>query len=259
MADKSDDKTGVIMVDGYRIDRASQKILLRLNTEDWTNASKLREVAELSQNGQVFYRMEEHLIPLDFVLEKPRDDDTGGRGYHNRRQFVLTRSGASWLADHEDEVAQPASRVETQQMAYEALDEAESAKESVQNYRRKVHRIKEYAEDVEGAIEKVQEMLEERSSHRDKIEQKALKAESDAHSVSDMLSKAEDRLSGRIDGVEEQQKRSVNEIGNRLGEVEAEMEGLREENERLRSRVHEMEQEMDKGTVERFLGAGSAD
>ena len=77
--------------DGNRIDRASQVILRALNGGDeWVRGKTLREAADLSQNGQVFYRMEEHLIPSGLTQEAAR---TERNGRVEPRQFRLTEEG----------------------------------------------------------------------------------------------------------------------------------------------------------------------
>jgi methyl-accepting chemotaxis protein len=129
-----------------RIDRPSQIILGALNTDEWMLGEPLRDAAELGQNQQVFYRMDNHLLPAGFVEEKPREDRP--TGYQQARQFRLTERGADWVDEHTGEIARPATREETQQMAAQARDDAASAKASVQNYRKKLSRMKSHVEDL---------------------------------------------------------------------------------------------------------------
>ncbi|MDN4015169.1 hypothetical protein QX233_22230, partial [Chryseobacterium gambrini] len=73
--------------DGHRIDRASQVMLRALNgDEEWVRGQTLREAADLSQNGQVFYRMEEHLLPTGLAQEAARRERNG---HVEPRQFRL--------------------------------------------------------------------------------------------------------------------------------------------------------------------------
>lgn len=241
MSANSDGDDGVIRIDGNRIDRASQKILLRLNAYSWTIGRKLRETAELSQNAQVFYRMEEHLIPAGLVREEPRDD-SGGRGYHhNRRRFRLTQSGEEWLEEHHEVVARPASRTETQQMAYEALDTAESAKASVQSYRKKVHKIRDHVDGVNEAVEDAAQQF--RSAERS-----AKTAKTRAHEARQMsrrASTATTNMDERLQEVERDQERSEESFESRLDAHEGVIRDLREETAQLREENNELRSDLD--------------
>ena len=132
--------------DGHRLDAASQKILWALRNpwhdRDWMRGSQLRNAAELSQNRQVYYRTEKYLEPAGLVEEKDR------RRKDDPRAFRLTDEGEQWVDAHEEHLKAPVGRIETQQMAREAMDEAESAKESVRNYRKKLHRVKSDTDDL---------------------------------------------------------------------------------------------------------------
>lgn len=136
----------ILHVGENRIDRPSQIILGALNTDEWMFGEPLRETAELGQNQQVFYRMDTHLLPAGLVEEKPREDRSPG--HEQARQFRLTDAGVEWVDDHAGEIERPATREETQRMATEARDDAASAKASVQNYRKKLSRMKRHVEDL---------------------------------------------------------------------------------------------------------------
>lgn len=233
--------------DGARVDVASQKILVRLNPKEWTYTGELQAAAELSQNGQVLYRLVEHLIPAGLVEEgkRRREQDT--------RRFRLTRDGSEWLETHQEEVAHPASRAETQEMAFEALDAAESAKESVQNYRRKVYRLKQRIEELEALEERVAENATKLESHSGSIS--GLRdTKADSASVTNFggefvkfrdemeqkHAEAIDRLDDRLDA----QDRAISEL-------RAEIATVREENEQLRT---DFEEWTEQGPVHRLLG-----
>ena len=144
--------------DGNRIDRASQVILRALNGGDeWVRGKTLREAADLSQNGQVFYRMEEHLIPSGLTQEAAR---TERNGRVEPRQFRLTEEGAAWIEEHAEALAIPTTREETAAKAGEAYEAAESARSSVQNYRKKLHRVKGRVDEVDEAIGEIEETQE---------------------------------------------------------------------------------------------------
>jgi NADH dehydrogenase/NADH:ubiquinone oxidoreductase subunit G len=129
-----------------RIDRPSQIILGALNTDEWMFGEPLRGAAELGQNQQVFYRMDNHLLPAGLVEEKAREERP--TGYEQARQFRLTERGADWVDNHAGDIARPATREETQRMAAQARDDAASAKASVQNYRKKLSRMKGHVDDL---------------------------------------------------------------------------------------------------------------
>ena len=141
--------------DGHRIDRASQVILRALNGDDeWVRGKTLREAADLSQNGQVFYRMEEHLLPAGLAQEAAR---TERDGHVEPRQFRLTEEGAGWVEEHAEALAIPTTLEETATKAGEAYEAAESARSSVQNYRKKLYRVKSRVDDLEELPERVRE------------------------------------------------------------------------------------------------------
>lgn len=139
--------------DGSRIDRASQLILEALNGDkEWARGKRLREAAELSQNTQVFYRVEEHLEPAGLVEEAAR---TGREGYVEPRRFRLTDEGKEWVTEQASALAVPATREETQKKAGAAYEVAESARSSVQNYRKKVSRVKKRVEELDKAVAEI--------------------------------------------------------------------------------------------------------
>lgn len=235
--------------DGSRIDAASQKILIRLREGGWTYTGDLREAAELSQNSQVLYRLEEYLIPAEFVREsdRTREDDP--------RRFQMTGAGQMWVDNRAETLAHPASREETQEMAYEALQEAQSAKDSVQSYRQKVHTIRDHVDGVDEAVE--QAAKEFRSAERS-----AKHAKSDAREAKSRSRKASnkvEKMDDRLQAVEHDQQQSEESFENRLDAHESairdlrqENDELREETERLRSEVDVLREEMDRGPAKRF-------
>ena len=144
----------MLKTDGTRIDRASQKFLGALKVRGPCYSAELRDVAELEQNTQVSYRMDRYLVPAGLVEESPRDEDRPP-GYEQPREWSLTEAGEEWIAAHVDEIVTPATRAETQQMARDAKDEAHSAKESVQKYRKKLSRMKREVQDIGERVREV--------------------------------------------------------------------------------------------------------
>lgn len=232
--------------DGGRVDVASQKMLTHLRKGGWIYTGDLRKTAELSQNSQVLYRLEEHLMPADFVIEADRERE------EEPRKFQLSASGQIWVDNHEEELSFPASRVETQEMAYEAIEAAESAKNSVQNYRKKVYRLKKK---VEGLDEQVEENSSGLTSHGASIDvlNANMAQKTDLRAVRRELESFQEEM-------EEKHELEVDDLGGRLdaqeivvGELREEVERLRDENAHLRSKVREIREELDRGVLERIL------
>lgn len=203
--------------DGYRVGSKSQKILWALRNRgadrDWIRGSALRSVAGLSQNRQVFYRIERYLEPAGLVEEKER------RREDDPRAFRLTDEGERWVNAHEETLAATVGRRATLQLAHEAMDEAAAAKESVQEYRKKLHSVKT---DVDG-------LKEQSQAHADRLEE--LKSANDKIAVN----------ASRIDKVEEN-KADEQESRERLREVKQE---FKDENRRLRERATTLESAVD--------------
>lgn len=235
---------GTIMVDENRIDRASQKLLTRLSTSNWLYGSNLRRAAELSQNTQVFYRMEEHLIPAGFVEEKEREHERGS-GFHERRQFRLTAKGHQWLDDHEYEVAVPKSRPETQEMAYEAQETAESAKNSVQSYRKKLHRLKDK---VEESFEKVGNHLQQHDKRLMEVESRSANTKHRTKRLSEDLEEVGDR----VENVERKRENLAELSADRFNDQQTEIDELSEQIAELQAEVVEINEEMNRGHIERW-------
>lgn len=201
-------------------------MLLALNGYDSLRGSSLRNSGELSQNTQVFYRMENHLIPAGLVEEHER------RHEQDQRRFELTEHGEAWLEAHEGEVELPKSRLETQEMAHEALQEASSAKESFQHYRGKVHRLENKVEDQDESLSSLKERTDsvEITAGRNKGSINGLRGrKADESDVEEL----HEEMSDWIGDIEEHQRESVNNLGGEIEELREEIADLREENEQL--------------------------
>jgi prefoldin subunit 5 len=141
--------SSVLWADEKRVDRGSQLMLTRLRGEGWVYGGRLREVADFSENSQVYYRMERYLMPAGLVEEAARSDDD------EYRRFRLTDEGSLWLEQNTDAIATPATREEMRELAREGYEAGTSARESVQNYRKKVSRMKNRLEDVEAEVDEI--------------------------------------------------------------------------------------------------------
>jgi prefoldin subunit 5 len=183
--------SSVLWADENRVDRGSQLMLTRLRGEGWVYAGRLRERADFSENSQVFYRMERYLIPAGLVEEAARTDDD------EPRQFRLTDEGSLWLEQNTDAIATPATRDEMRELAREGYEAGTSARESVQNYRKKVSRIKNRLEDVEAEVDEISDQQESNNttlsiqSERSRDNRERSKATKDA--VADLQDKMDTR------------------------------------------------------------------
>lgn len=183
--------SSVLWADENRVDRESQLMLTRLRGEGWVYAGRLRERADFSENSQVFYRMERYLIPAGLVEEAARTDDD------EPRQFRLTDEGSLWLEQNTDAIATPATRDEMRELAREGYEAGTSARESVQNYRKKVSRIKNRLEDVEAEVDEMSDQQESNNttlsiqSERSRDNRERSKATKDA--VADLQDKMDTR------------------------------------------------------------------
>jgi chromosome segregation ATPase len=214
--------------DGNRIDRASQVILRALNGGDeWVRGKTLREAADLSQNGQVFYRMEEHLIPSGLAQEAAR---TERNGHVEPRQFRLTEEGGAWVDEHADTLAIPTTREEAAEKAGAAYEAAESARSSVQNYRKKLHRVKSRVEEIE----------EQQETHHTGLSNMWQQSEN-TRERSEETAAAVEELQEQVGGIEE----SVSELEEEVSSIERRMseeserreESLREDLEEVREQA----------------------
>jgi len=137
--------------DGNPIDKTSQRILQHLHSrrgEDVPSATStdLRDACGIENSQNITYRVNTHLAPANLVTWV-EEDATGAAG--SRRHYSITEEGAEWVENHADDIARPSDLDDTADTAQDALSvaqdafaEAEKAKDSVQNYRQKVARLK---------------------------------------------------------------------------------------------------------------------
>jgi len=237
--------------DGYRVDSSSQKILWALRApwhdDGWVRGSSLRNAAELSQNRQVFYRVEEYLDPAGLVEEKER------RRESDPRAFRLTDEGERWVDAHEETLAAPVNRRETQQLAREAMDEAEAAKESVQGYRKKLHRVKS----------DVDELKERSGEQADRIDD--VKSTTTMNAI--RINQAEDEKADeeesreRLRAAKQDLKDENRQLRDRVRSLEAALEdeqertdSLSEDVTALQERLEAIEEELGKSWTSKFRG-----
>ena len=139
-----------------RVDTESQLMLRALieAEEEWVRGLALRRAADLSENRQVFYRMERYLIPAGLVEESARESS------EELRLFRLTTRGEQWVEEHAEVVFTPATREEIRRYAREGYEAGTSAKESVQNYRKKLNRVKNRVDAMRDEVASVSDQQE---------------------------------------------------------------------------------------------------
>jgi hypothetical protein len=229
----------VLWADENRVDRGSQLMLTRLRGEGWVYAGRLRERAEFSENSQVFYRMERYLMPAGLVEEAARADD-------EPRQFRLTDEGSLWLEQNTDAIATPATREEMRELAREGYEAGTSARESVQNYRKKVSRVKNRLEDVEAEVDEIGDQQESNNtslsiqSERSKDNRQRSKETKDA--VADLQEQMDTRAAS--DDVE-QLRDDVSALQDALSSTQHQLDGVTRQqatDERTRARLRRLAQ-----------------
>lgn len=242
--------------DGNRLDSASQKILWALRNpwsdRGWIRGGALRKSAELSQNRQVFYRVEKYLAPAGLVEERER------RSEDYPREFRLTDEGREWVDAHEETLRAPTSRRETQQMALEAVDEAEAAKDSVQNYRKKVHRIKSDVDDLKDRSGEHADRFDEVTDRLDDLHSLAWGNATDIRDLQNL--KVDDRESReRINAAKQEVVAENHRLAEQVEALERAVEDahggietLREENTVLRERLDAVGDELDKSWTKKL-------
>jgi prefoldin subunit 5 len=230
----------VLWADENRVDRGSQLMLTRLRGQGWVYAGRLRERADFSENAQVFYRMERYLMPAGLVEEAARTDD------EEPRQFRLTDEGSLWLEQNTDEIATPATREEMRELAREGYEAGTSARESVQNYRKKVSRIKNRLEDVEAEVHEISDqqdsddttltILSERSKDNRQRSKETKSVVADLRETMDTRASADDV---------EQLRDDVSALQDALSSTQHQLDGVTRQqatDERTRARLRRLAQ-----------------
>ncbi|MDF9748307.1 helix-turn-helix domain-containing protein [Natrinema salsiterrestre] len=147
-----------------RVDSLSQKILIALADQDQplSNAELAREFGV--NRGKTHTRLNKHLIPADFV-QKEQGDRIGDGPYYS-----LTTSGTMWVEDKRDELERPTTLDEVSERVLEAQRESESAKNSVQNYRKKLYQVKQENEKIEEKLDEIRSKGAGGVSHEDMVD-----------------------------------------------------------------------------------------
>ena len=226
--------SGELSADGYRIDGPSQRMLRALRGGDWHYSATLRDVADLEDNRQVSYRMEEYLGPAGLVLEAARQEPE-----KEARRFKLTDEGEAWVEAHDEELLAPTDREEIAELAQQGYTEGTEAKDSVRGYRKKLSRYKSQVEEVREQLNHIQnhhdEYFNRVSSVEKESEDSRARSKEAKQGVKELREAVEDRATiERVESVSE----DVSGVERRLTAVESKQAGLaREQAEMARTRA----------------------
>lgn len=208
-------------IEGVKIDNQSQLMLWELRNGEWERALTLRRTANLDENRQVFYRMENYLIPAGLVEEQPRDNSS------DMRRFRLTDRGTQWVEDRGKKLKMPTTHEQIQKYALEGYEAGTDAKESVQNYRKKLHRLKRRVERSEDSVEAIEEDEERNSKEIQYLDERTQAVRGRSKSNKNWLNELQEEVDDRetIRAVDEVRD-NVSNAESRLKGVESKQEGL---------------------------------
>jgi phage shock protein A len=233
----------------YRIDEHSQRILLRLleadgavGTGELTKASGFEEGAY----SKVKYRIDTHLKPAGFVTEL---DDRTDSGWDGPRHFEITRTGEWWVAEQQDQLGELRTVDGIASDTAEALEAAESARDSVQSYRRKVYRLKRRVEDVEDDMDELDDRMDDVETERQSmlmtlsIIHEESPTEEDLEAVAERVAATEESVAATEERVVETEK-GLAELQSRVFELEEEVEQLAVDQCRIMEEINEAFEEI---------------
>ena len=225
--------SGELFVGGYKVDGPSQKILRALRGGDWHYITPLRKAADLDDNRQVSYRVEEHLRPAGLVVERARESEKDGRW------FGLTEEGATWVENHAEELLLPTTHEEIAELAHRGYKEGSEAKDSVQSYRKKLNRTKNRLDEVRDDVDTISDERREEIGRLKTIEKSANGAQTLAQENNKAVEELEESMATRasadaVSGLQE----SMSDAEGRLSSVEAKQERIAQQQAEAR-REHE--------------------
>ena len=226
--------SGELSADGYKVDGPSQRMLRALRGGDWHYSATLRDAADLEDNRQVSYRVEEYLDPAGLVIEAARQEPE-----KEARRFRLTDEGEAWVEDHAEELLAPTDREEIAELAQQGYTEGTEAKDSVRGYRKKLSRYKNQVEEVREQLNHIQnhhdEYFNRVSSVEKESEDSRERSKEAKQGVKELRETVEERATiERVESVDE----DVSGVKRRLATVEDKQAGLaREQAEMARIRA----------------------
>ena len=226
--------SGELAADGYKLDGPSQRMLRALRGGDWHYSAILRDAAELEDNRQVSYRVEQYLAPAGLVVEAVREEPE-----KEARRFKLTDEGEAWVEVHAEELLAPTNREEIADLARQGYTEGTEAKESVQNYRKKLSRYKNQVEEVREQLEHIRDHHDEYFNRVRSVEKESEDSRARSKEAKQGVEELREAVGTRatiesVEGVSE----DVSGVERRLAAVESKQAGLaREQAEAARTRA----------------------
>lgn len=226
--------SGELSADGYKIDGASQRMLRALRGGDWHYSATLRDAAELEDNRQVSYRMEQYLDPAGLVIEAARQEPE-----KEARRFRLTDEGEAWVEAHAEELLAPVDREEIAELAQQGYTEGTEAKDSVRGYRKKLSRYKNQVEEVREQLNHIQNHHDEYFNRVNSVEKESEDSRARSKEAKQGVKELREAVEARatienVEGVSE----DVSGVERRLVAVENKQVGLaREQAEAAQTRA----------------------
>lgn len=226
--------SGELSVDEHKVDGPSQRMLRALRGGDWHYSATLRDAAELEDNRQVSYRIEQYLAPAGLVVEAVREEPE-----KEARRFKLTDECEAWVEAHAEELLAPTSREEIADLAQQGYTEGTEAKDSVQNYRKKLSRYKNQVEEVRGQLEHIRDHHDEYFNRVRSVEKESEDSRERSKEAKQGVEELREAVGARatiesVEGV----SGDVSGVERRLAAVESKQGGLaREQAEAARTRA----------------------
>lgn len=278
--------TDKLTKDGNPIDKTSQRVLqhlhsLRCEEVPTATSSDLRDACGIDNSQNITYRVNTHLAPANLVTWV-EEDATGAAG--SRRHYSITEDGAEWVENHADDIARPADLDDTadaaqqaRETARQALDEATSAKKSVQNYRTKVARLKTRVTgredpdydgywDKKGHEQRIEDLEDQQATITERVNQKAgaqqaadadLRSEQNADRI-DEINESVNDINDRLDELEHRiddqpVQDDIDAIRDRLSDVDSNQDELSSWFQSIEVRLSDVEQKQSEGLLRRLL------
>lgn len=196
-------------------------MLWELREGGWERALTLRRAANLDENRQVFYRMENYLIPGGLVEEHDRENPD------DMRRFRLTEAGTAWVENRGKKLKMPTTHDQIQKYALEGYEAGTDAKESVQNYRKKLHRLKRRVERAEENVETIEESEDRNAKEIQYLDERTQAVRGRSQRNKNWLDELQDEVDDRetIQSVDDV-RNDVSDAERRLNSVETKQAGL---------------------------------
>ncbi|MFC5972593.1 hypothetical protein ACFPYI_14740 [Halomarina salina] len=183
------------------IDKTARRILTVLDEHGELPGPRIADRLDVA-SGSVSHSMREHLLPRGLV-ETVRTETNPGSA-RDTHHYQLTEQGQGWLDEHGDKVTID-SLDDLQDGVEQAVEVAESARESVQSYRQKLARANDRSKENKDRIDEID------GDYASMVEllriQKNAREHADEHA---------DDLDARIDYTQESTKKTLQRLAREL-------------------------------------------